>query len=683
MLRPTHFERTFATLIAVGCLLLAPRLTAGEVLVRSLEELGSWLGKDSVEVRMAPGVYRLDKATSHEFLKFSGRNSRFEVRNVKIEVDTALLGRFKQGIDMLMISGDHVTVSGLTLHTVGSGYAPGGCRAISIMGDNVTISNISLRLEGSYPYGYGSFFGIGQGAAINPRKLNGIRVGGLRTSVVDCRVIMRSFGHGIFVRGGQDALIKGCYVEGALRKTDDILSEKSGPAFERGFMQYTGEPIRPGEVTSLSEDGIRAYPDDPFNKNRRTQNVRVEDCRVVRMRKGVALSEAGGTNVVQGCDAIEIERVAFHIGSNTRVRNCRADALYAQRGVVELYPDTRNSDVDVEVLDSRKHYGTYVLARISGDGHEVSLKESVPGAAPKSLRIEMGLRDEKPVRVRNTHLYNFTPAPVTMHQASMGCLVESVGLVENRGKDNRVLQLPPKHPSVGEAFKPSDIDVNAPVYHTDFNDPGVLKDWRLEGGKSMSIRNGKLVLESAPGARTASDNTGHLVCWLEREVPPDFLLEFSFRPANRQQGLAIVFFSARGLNGESVFDPALKKRDGTFIQYLRSDINNYHVSYWSGERGTSHLRKSYGAHVTAIGDDLIWQAPADAFQTVRIYKRGGMIRVTVDGVVAVAYDDDGKLFGPVWNHSGWIGLRQMSHTLRAEYDHLTVCPLKPRHADKH
>jgi hypothetical protein len=30
----------------------------------------------------------------------------------------------------------------------------------------------------------------------------------------------------------------------------------------------------------------------------------------------------------------------------------------------------------------------------------------------------------------------------------------------------------------------------------------------------------------------------------------------------------------------------------------------------------------------------------------------------------------------VWNHSGWIGLRQMGHTVHCEYDSLTVYPAK-------
>jgi len=187
----------------------------------------------------------------------------------------------------------------------------------------------------------------------------------------------------------------------------------------------------------------------------------------------------------------------------------------------------------------------------------------------------------------------------------------------------------------------------------------------------VSVAKGRLVLESEPGQR---DN--HLVCWLDREMPAQFVLEFSVRPQNRQEGLNIVFLSTRGAHGESIFDSALKPRNGVFRQYHSSDLNGYHISYWAGGRGTANVRKNTGFQLVATGPDQIRAAPADAFQVVRIYKNGGTIRLTVDDVISVAFDDDGKTHGTVWNHSGWMGLRQMGHTVRCEYDHLKVYPLK-------
>ncbi len=235
---------------------------------------------------------------------------------------------------------------------------------------------------------------------------------------------------------------------------------------------------------------------------------------------------------------------------------------------------------------------------------------------------------------------------------------------------------PPQHPLVGKEFKPMDVDYAHPVYETSFDDEAALKDWQLEGGKRMSISEGNLVLESEPREIEGKRDPNHLVCWLKKEVPANFLLEFTLRPKDRKRGLNIVFFNTRGVNGESIFDPSLKKRNGIFKQYHSSDLNSYHVSYWAGERGFSNLRKNRGFHLVASGKDYIMEGAPDSFQTVQIYKRDEKIRVMVDGMVALAFDDDGKTYGPVHRHSGWIGLRQMGHTLRGEYEHVKVYPLK-------
>lgn len=236
---------------------------------------------------------------------------------------------------------------------------------------------------------------------------------------------------------------------------------------------------------------------------------------------------------------------------------------------------------------------------------------------------------------------------------------------------------PPLHASVGHRFVPSDVDWGRPVYETTFDDAGALEGWRLEGGKRMGIENGKLVLESEPGGEKPAPTDNHLVCWLTKEMPADFLLEFSVRPRDRKRGLNIVFFSARGIRGESLFDPALQPRDGLFKQYHSGDLNNYHISYWAGDRGTANVRKNRGFALVATGPDLVVDAPPGAFQTVRLYKRGGTIRLMVDDIISVAFDDDGRARGPAWTRPGWIGLRQMGHTIRCEYDHLKVLPLKP------
>jgi hypothetical protein len=247
---------------------------------------------------------------------------------------------------------------------------------------------------------------------------------------------------------------------------------------------------------------------------------------------------------------------------------------------------------------------------------------------------------------------------------------------------------PVRHPANGSIFRPTGVDFARPVYQTDFTDPKELDDWAREGGESARIEDGRLILDSKPGSDLELRHTNpreferlnrdHMVFWLKRDLPASFLLEVVLRPLDKRCGLNIVFFSARGVKGESIFDPALAARDGTFVQYTRGDINSYHVSYWASPRGTVHLRKNQnqGFHLVAASDlNPIADFPAETFDTLRIYKRGNKLRIMINNRIAVAWDDDGMTFGPVIRQSGWIGLRQMGYTIRTEYDRLAVYPL--------
>src|SRR5689334_5075755 len=76
----------------------------------------------------------------------------------------------------------------------------------------------------------------------------------------------------------------------------------------------------------------------------------------------------------------------------------------------------------------------------------------------------------------------------------------------------------PLHPAIGQKLVPADVDWQRPIYASTFDDAAALKDWRLEGGKSMSVADGKLVLESKDEGLPAM-NRDHLVCWLNKEMP--------------------------------------------------------------------------------------------------------------------------------------------------------------------
>lgn len=226
-------------------------------------------------------------------------------------------------------------------------------------------------------------------------------------------------------------------------------------------------------------------------------------------------------------------------------------------------------------------------------------------------------------------------------------------------------------------WKAWSVDREHPVHATEFDDPQELEHWKMEGGKRIAIEQGNLLLENDRRGDTESlPNGDHLVAWCKQECPADFLAEWTFCPELRTRGLTIVIFNARGKKGESIFDPQLAPRNGFFPQYHSGDIDNYHISYWAGDRKTANIRKNAGFHLVKEGQDLITDAPANSFQLVQVFKLKGAIRLVVDGNLAVGWDDDGQKFGPVHTHSGWIGLRQMSYAGSARYGRFGVYPLK-------
>ena len=63
----------------------------------------------------------------------------------------------------------------------------------------------------------------------------------------------------------------------------------------------------------------------------------------------------------------------------------------------------------------------------------------------------------------------------------------------------------------------------------------------------------------------------------------------------------LVFFAAKGVNGESPFDPSLPKREGNLVQYIKDRLLSYHTWYDSAGRGITNLRKNNKFDLMATG----------------------------------------------------------------------------------
>ncbi|MFI4913116.1 MAG: right-handed parallel beta-helix repeat-containing protein [Sedimentisphaeraceae bacterium JB056] len=421
--------------------------------LESFEDIYDYIDKDNVKVKVKPGTYQLDRPSAEPMIAFNGSNNYFDLTDVKLIAD-------RPCNTIIALIGNDIVLEGLHLETnKDHSICRSGSETLgfNITGDDNMLLGVYLQIRDSYPYGYGSYFGIGRGASVKLSKSTGIRIGpGSNTVIKDCKVVMNAFGHGIFIRGADNALVENTSVEGLLRQTNEILQEKTGPAFEEGFIDASGEPIRPGRITSLCEDGIRIYGDSGTRRNygkpdkKPTGSVTVRNCSVNRMRRGICLALGGSGHVVENCTVSECTRVGYNIGSDTIVKNCRGDAKYCQ--LLDIASSgSKNSVIELEVLDSKKRQKNSfendpdLLAKVNGSGHTVKIKPVTAEAVPTDMNIEIGgnvgwASDEDNIPVgKSIRLDNRTDARVLLHPAAEACIIRSSGPVVDYGSKNNTV----------------------------------------------------------------------------------------------------------------------------------------------------------------------------------------------------------------------------------------------------
>ncbi|WP_156109183.1 hypothetical protein [Polaribacter sp. Hel1_85] len=445
-----------------------------QITVNNLSELVSYLDDDNVDVKMVPGVYTITaedvekglykqettiKNTSKVLLLFKGNNSTYDFSGVTIKIDTKVLQAFGNfQVYELQIVGNHNVLKNLTMLDDGSVHDAPTRRACNIVMDGSynKIEGFKVTTKGSFPYGFGDAFGKGGRSVIKHQKHSACLIRGESNHLKNSSFIHRSYGHCIFMQAANNALIEGCVVEGEVRKTDAMLAETSGPAFDVGFKTVWGYKLPKGYMLSTGEAGIRAYDggntviDGKFYK-RGTSNPTVLNCTVKYMRTGVTIAHATGKKYVEGCKAIGCEN-AFSLGSG-EVVNCSADCSYGP-----VYSSTYKRDVkynaEITIIPASNPYynGSGSVAYIGGSGHKIVLKG---GEEPvkKGLAIKVG-GDKKNIRLLNGNfprqnnfkgwdfeLVNYTNFPIELSDKSSGVTVKSVGKVSDSGSNNNVSEL--------------------------------------------------------------------------------------------------------------------------------------------------------------------------------------------------------------------------------------------------
>lgn len=210
-----------------------------------------------------------------------------------------------------------------------------------------------------------------------------------------------------------------------------------------------------------------------------------------------------------------------------------------------------------------------------------------------------------------------------------------------------------------ETFQATESKKGELLYENSLASEDAVKDWVMEGPGVTEFKDEWMHMY-------APDEKYHHVFWCPQDFPASFIAEWELHNQETDAGLCIIFFSALGNNGESIFDPSFPERDGTFRGYTKSKhFNNYHISYYANgkdnrAREISHLRKNSGFDKVQIGEPGI-PIHSETIHKMRVVKDWAHITCFVDGRKVIDWTDDGLEYGPVLK-GGKIAFRQMKWT---------------------
>ena len=459
-----------------------------KVSVGSIEELREAMTKSNQEVVMKPGTYTMPNfINGRTGIDMSGSHNSLDLTGVTIHTPIALLsnpGRYQRedrrrrrrgrgGFQVVHVSGDHVSLKGGTFdnpHPLHNGspidfgsynqdranFPLQAMSEIRLSGDDILMSDCEVTIRGSSPYGYGNIYGIGGGAVVELRKHSGILMTGDRITLERCYVKMESFGHAIFVQGGDDITVRNCEVEGEVRPSNDLYKEVNRGDLPKKFgykMQWPdnirGIPIPKDHMINLVEDGIRAYSG--------TGHMTVENCKVTKTRGGIKLYMAKSATV-SDCEVRDCVIQGYSLPNRGTLRRSKGNAAYGP--LLYIHNDSHHSQkIDLEVLPAPHALGDHPLAALKGRDHRIRLtspKDSPPSSRPIIMGYQMrfgflstdfpGVPKEYEAhfkkhaddnyRASEITLVNETRYPVILGEHSRENKISSRGKVRDLGKDN-------------------------------------------------------------------------------------------------------------------------------------------------------------------------------------------------------------------------------------------------------
>lgn len=420
--------------------------THAQTALSSLAELRVAVQQSNQEIVMAPGNYNLEDLPSDSMnITCSGSNNIINLTGVYVDVPVGCVRT-----SYILVTGNNNTIiggefedtyrNGITEVTDFSAYnqdrtnlAIGlkGAAVMKIVGDDNLIDGIKLTVRGSFPYGYGSIYGIGANNVFGLDKRCGILITGVRNIIDNVELQQRAFGHGIYMQGdADDNLIRNTLVEGRVRPTVELYSETN--SYDLPYRSDYKLPLEDNasipkdEMLSLCEDGIRMYSG--------TKSVTVENCTVKKMRGGIRLY-LGSEGTVSNSTSIDCGMTNWNMPSGGKITNSFGNFSYAPLSDFRL--GRSNMDIEWTIIPSPHAMGPHNIADIQGDNHDIIFHRT-PGPIDTTTRAIAVSGDF-------SNIVNESEYHIILESSANGNKIISSGPVTDYGNNNVFLTSDPEN----------------------------------------------------------------------------------------------------------------------------------------------------------------------------------------------------------------------------------------------
>ncbi|WP_299217376.1 carbohydrate-binding protein [uncultured Aquimarina sp.] len=429
---------------------------AQTTVVNSLEEFRIAVQNNNQEIVLEAGNYYLEDLPSNSrVINCTGSGNTIDMTGAHINT---LVGSIREVY--FIISGDNNVLrngaiedfyrNGLEEVTDFSAYnndrdnlAYGlrGDPIMSITGNQNLVKGLEMIVKGSFPYGYGSQYGIGSQNTFGLSKRCGILItgsdgGGIGNTLDGITMYHYAFGHGIFMQSGAtETTIRNCYIEGRMRLSDDMYNdtETYDLPYLTDYKFPTGDgswrlpfeesyDIPYNHVYPLSEDGIRSYNN--------TGSVTVENCTVKQMRGGIRLYLASSA-IVTNSQAIDCGSggTNYNMPAGGTITGSSGNFTYAPLSDFRLSRSRQN--IEMTIIPSPNAIGPHNIADILGNDHNIIFHRTPGPLDTDETRAIVVTGD-------NSTIVNETEYRIILESSASGNTIISCGPVTDNGANNDI-----------------------------------------------------------------------------------------------------------------------------------------------------------------------------------------------------------------------------------------------------